>query len=105
MRDGCRRWACARSVPHRSQVHRLRTRITELIDELGSWTILNIMPVNGRHALRWTLALAGAAVLTALSVALPASAQDKAAPPESLPTVVLVHGAFAFFFNDTATTE
>ncbi len=56
---------------------------------------MNIMPVNGRHALRWTLALAGAAVLTALSVALPASAQDKAAPPESLPTVVLVHGAFA----------
>ena len=63
------------------------------------------MPVNGRHALRWTLALAGAAALTALSVALPAAAQDKAAPPEPRPTVVLVHGAFADASGWNAVTE
>ncbi|MET4158664.1 alpha/beta hydrolase [Agromyces sp. PvR057] len=55
-------------------------------------------PAGGRRRpLRIALALAGAAALTAVSVALPASAVEGAhrPAPATKPTVVLVHGAFA----------
>ena len=50
---------------------------------------------RGRHPFRIATALAGAAVLTALAFAVPSAAQAKRPPAEPLPTVVLVHGAFA----------
>ena len=55
---------------------------------------MNITRAKGRNALRSTLALAGVAALAA-SVALPAAAQATLPSSDPLPTVVLVHGAFA----------
>ncbi|MGC5222595.1 alpha/beta fold hydrolase [Micromonospora sp. DT81.3] len=48
-----------------------------------------------RRPFRIALALSAAAALTAAAVAIPAAAQVRGAPAKPLPTVVLVHGAFA----------
>ena len=56
---------------------------------------MHMMRANGRKTLLSTLALASVAALTAISVALPATAREKPPASDPLPTVVLVHGAFA----------
>ena len=63
------------------------------------------MRAKGRKALLSALALASAAALTAISVALPATAREKPPSSDPLPTVVLVHGAFADAsgWNDVST--
>jgi len=63
------------------------------------------MRAKGRKALLSALALASAAALTAISVALPATAREKPPASAPLPTVVLVHGAFADAsgWNDVST--
>lgn len=62
---------------------------------------------NGRRRrpFRIAVALAGATALTALAVAIPAAAQGQQSPAGSLPTVVLVHGAFADSSGWNAVTE
>ena len=62
---------------------------------------------RGRNRpLRIALALAGIVAVTAVSVALPAAADDdKGSAPELKPTVVLVHGAFADSSGWNAVTE
>jgi len=63
------------------------------------------MRAKGRKALLSAIALASAAALTAISVALPATAREKPPSSDPLPTVVLVHGAFADAsgWNDVST--
>ena len=61
---------------------------------------------RGRNRpLRIALALAGIVAVTAVSVALPAAADDKGSAPGPKPTVVLVHGAFADSSGWNAVTE
>ena len=59
-----------------------------------------------KRPLRIVLALAGIVAVTAVSVALPAAADDdKGSAPGPKPTVVLVHGAFADSSGWNAVTE